>query len=249
MMNDFNLLTIIILFLLLILVIVIIVSIANKKDKSNDKAFYNLDNDKEYRSSIYRQISVDFKPYLQRLYKSLDDLNTKVSRATTDISQAQYNAMCDIFRSAERLSSQIDEYWNTAKFKKDFSYYIGLHYASHLLANSLKEEQQNIKDAFVECKRRQDALTRQIDMAKRQQEKYKGEQRYRISREIGELCKHHKNVSTWKGYIGSLNARYNQRVTDQNIKTAKYRDYIANNFGQRGQNWKNRCHQRALARK
>lgn len=249
MMNDFNLLTIIILFFLLLFVIVIIVNVANKKNKSNDKAFYNLDNDKEYRNGIYRQISVDFKPYLQQLYKSLDDLSTKISRASSEVSQAQYNAMCDIFRTAERLGSQIDEYWNSSKFKKDFSYYIGLHYASHLLANSLKKEQQNIKEAFVECKRRQDALTRQIDTAKRQQEKYRGEQRYRISKEIGELCKYHKSISIWKGYIGSLNTRYNQRVTDQNIKTAKYRDYIANNFGSRGQNWKSRCHQRALARK
>lgn len=117
------------------------------------------------------------------------------------------------------------------------------------MANSLKEEQQKIKDAFVECKRRQNILTSQIETAKRRQEKSHGEQRYRISKEIGDLCRIHQNISKWKSYIGSLNTKYNERVTSQNMKTAKYRDYIAENFGARGQRWKERCHQRALARK
>jgi hypothetical protein len=121
--------------------------------------------------------------------------------------------------------------------------------ASHLLANSLKEEQQKIKDAFVECKRRQNVLTSQIEIAQRRQEKSHGEQRYRLSKEIGDLCKIHQNISKWKSFIGSLNTKYNEHVTSQNMKTAKYRDYIAESFGTKGQRWKERCHQRALARK
>lgn len=113
----------------------------------------------------------------------------------------------------------------------------------------MKAEQQNIKAAFLECKRRQDRLGYQIEAAKRRQEKSQGEQRYRISKEIGDMCKHHKSISIWKSYIGSLNTKYNQQVTDQNIMTGKYRDYIAESFGTRGQNWRSRCHQRALARK
>ena len=248
MMKDFNL-YIVLALLVLILIIVFATRISRRKTSKNDNAFYNLNDDKSYRNEIYKQVSVDFKPYLQQLFKSLDNLNEKVLKANADISQAQYDAMRDIYQTAERLSKQINDYWNSRNFKKVFSYYIGLHYASHLLANSLKIEQQNIKNAFVECKKRQETLSYQIEAAKRRQEKSQGEQRYRISKEIGDMCKHHKSVSVWKGYIGRLNAQYNQRVTHQNITTAKYRDYIAANFGARGQNWKNRCHQRALARK
>ena len=157
--------------------------------------------------------------------------------------------MRDTFKHAEKLSPQIEEYWNNAKYKKDFFYHIGLHYASHLLANSLKEEQKKIKNAFVECKRKQDNLSYLIEATKRRQEKSHGQYRYLISKEIGDLCKQHKNISTWKNYIASLNTRYNNRVTQQNIRTAEYRDYIALHFGKRGQRWKERCHLRALQRK
>ncbi len=235
--------------LLISIVIVVIINKTGKKNSADDKAFYNLDNDQVYRNGIYKQISLDFKPYIQELFHSLDDLRQKVSKANSEISQAQYDAMRDIYETAAILSKRINDYWNSNKFKKDFSYYIGLHYASHLLANSLKAEQQNIKAAFLECKRRQDRLGYQIEAAKRRQEKSQGEQRYRISKEIGDMCKHHKSISIWKSYIGSLNTKYNQQVTDQNIMTGKYRDYIAESFGTRGQNWRSRCHQRALARK
>lgn len=246
-MENFNIILLTGMTILIILFIIIILNI-KKGNKTNDKAFYNLDDDKVYRNEIYKQVSLDFKPYLQQLFQSIDDLNNKVKKANAEISQVQYDAMRDIFQTAEKLSKEIDNYWNSSRFRKDFSYYISLHYASHLLANSLKTEQQNIKNAFVECKRRQQLLSNQINIAQRRQEKSHGEQRYRLSKEIGDMCKHHKNVSNWKNHIGSLNTKYNQRVTNQNIKTAKYRDYIASNFGTRGRNWKNRCHQRAISR-
>lgn len=248
-MEDYNVFIILGIIVLFIIIVAVIISKSSQEESKDDTALYDLGNDEQYRNAIYKQISIDFKPCLQQLLQSLDNLNAKVLRANSEISQAQCDAMCDIFKTAERISAQINEYWNSTKFKKDFSYYIGLHYASHLLANSLKEEQQKIKEAFVECKRRQNILTAQIETAKRRQEKSHGEQRYRISREIGDLCKIHQNISKWKSYIGSLNAKYNERVTSQNMKTAKYRDYIAENFGARGQRWKERCHQRALARK
>ena len=247
-MGKYNSIIIISLFVILVVIIIVIFRL-HKKRLSGDRVFYNLDNDQAYRNGIYKSVSLDFKPYMQQLFHSLDELNEKVKRSNNEISQTQYNAMRDIYQTAGILSKRINDYWYDKKYKKDFSYYIGLHYSSHLLANSLKSEQQNIKVAFVECKRRQVILSYQIEAAKRRQNKSMGEQRYLISKEIGDLCKHHKNISTWKNYIGNLNTKYNQRVTDQNIMTAKYRDYIADNFGVRGQNWRNRCRLRALARK
>ncbi len=38
-------------------------------------------------------------------------------------------------------------------------------------------------------------------------------------------------------------------ICQQHMETAKRRDYIASNFGERGRKWKERMHQRALIRK
>lgn len=235
--------------LALLIAIIIAINKFRKKNSTADKAFYNLDKDQVYRDSIYKQISPDFKPYIQQLFRSLDDLRQKVSKANSEISQSQYNAMRDVYETADILSKKINDYWNSNKFNKNFFYYISLHYASLLLANSLKNEQKNIKMAFLECKRRQGRLSYQIEAAKRRHEKSREKQRYHISKQIADMCKHHKSISIWKNHMGDLNSKYNQRVTKQNIITAQYRDYIACNFGARGLNWRNRCHQRALARK
>lgn len=241
--------------IILVLLIVIIVALRlfykrkkNKNYNNNDSGFYDLSNDNAYRNAVYRQVNVDFKPYVKQLYQSIDELKAKTNRYNKEINQAQCDVMENIMRSADLLSKQIKTYWESAKFKKDFSYYISLHYASHLLAGALKSEQQNVKNAFVECKTRQEKWSNKIAIAQRQQEKAHGQQRIAISREIGEMCKVHKNISLWKSHIGGINSRYNERVTKQNIETANYREYIANNFGIRGQRWKQRCHQRAVQR-
>ena len=235
---------------LIILIIIIIIAIyQGKKNSGKDKDFYNLNNDKKYRNGIYRQISLDFKPYIVTIFNNIDDLNDKVLKTTSEITQAQYDAMLDIFRSADKINRIINDYWNSTRFNKDFSYYISLHYASHMLANSLKSEQQNVKEAFLECKKRQDSIGRKIEHKKVQQKNTRGKQQSHITKEIGELCNYHKSISIWKSHMGKLNSKYNQRVTDQNIITGKYRDYIADNFGKRGRNWRDRCRRRALLRK
>ncbi len=205
--------------------------------------------DRRYRNNIYQKVSLEFKPHIQQLIQSIDKLNEKIQSASNGISQAQYDNMRDFLKNAERLSAQINDYCNSIRFKKDFYYYIGLHYSSLLLANSLKREQQNIKDAFVYCKKRQEALGRKIDAAKRHCKKSKGEKRDRISREIYEMCKYHKGISIWKSNIGRINSQYHERLDIQNVKTGKIRDFIADNFGKKGEDWKKKCHERALARK
>lgn len=148
--------------------------------------------------------------------------------------------MVHILQSADAIERQIRDYWNSNRFNKDFMHYIGLHYASHLLAGAIKEEQQKIKDTFVSCKNRQEQWSKKIEAAQRQQERLHGEQRRKMSAEIGEMCKIHKQISTLKGQIGAINTQYNKRVTQQNIETAKRRDYIGTHFGERGKLWRDR---------
>lgn len=233
-----------------LLVLVIIIALYQKANRQNssiaskssgsDVNFYNLSNDRAYRDGVYRQVNIDFKPYIEELYRSIDELLKKARQYDNEVNQAQYNSMISILQSADFIEQQIRSYWNSSKFNKDFLHYISLHYASHLLAGAIKTEQQKIKEIFVSCKQKQEQWGQKINTAQRHQEHMHGEQRRKMSAEIGEMCKIHKNISALKGQIGAINTKYNNRVTQQNIETAKRRDFIGTHFGKRGKLWRDR---------
>lgn len=237
-------------FIALVILIIVIIYVYQKrkirndrniaKSSENDNDFYNLNNDYAYRNGVYRRVNIDFKPYIENLYRSIDEVYVKTKQYQGEINQAQYNSMIQILQSADTIERKITEYWNSNRFNKDFMYYIGLHYASHLLAGTIKAEQQKIKATFVSCKNRQEQWSRKIEVAQRQQEHPHGEQKRKISSEIGEMCKIHKRISILKGQIGAINTQYNKRVTQQNIETAKRRDYIGTHFGERGKRWRSK---------
>lgn len=101
----------------------------------------------------------------------------------------------------------------------------------------------------MKCKNEQKKWADQIESLKYRQQRASGKQKSDISQEIGTCCKAHKRISTLASQIGAVNTQYNQRVSQQHMETAKRRDYIATNFGDRGRKWKERMHQRALIRK
>lgn len=210
------------------------------ENSDSDQNLYNLNNDSTYREGVYRQVNTNFRPYIEKLYQDIDELLKKVKTFNSEINQAQYNSMVNILNKANDIEKQIEDYWNSSNFDKDFAYYIGLHYASHLLADAIKAEQQKIKDIFLSCKDRQDLWGKKIDSAKRKQERAFGEQQRKLSAEIREMCKVHKNISILKGSIGAINTQYNNRVTQQNIETGRRRDYIGMHFGSRGKKWRDR---------
>ena len=208
---------------------------------------YCLD-DKQYRQYVYRSVQNDFKPYLQQILDAIDKIRALEEQNRTELNQATYNAMVEIYNKANEIEEKIKAFWNSSQFNKDFSFYIGLHYASHLLGNAIKQEQQIIKNSFVECKNQQKKWSNQIDNLKFRQQRANGKQKVEISQEIGECCKAHKRISILASQIGATNTLYNQRVSQQHMETAKRRDFIAANFGERGGKWKERMHQRALIR-
>lgn len=210
------------------------------KSRNSDVNFYNLSNDKDYRNGVYRQVNIDFKPYVEKLYQSIDELLRKAKQYDSEVNQAQYDSMVSILKTADSIEQQIRSYWNSNKFNKDFLHYISLHYASHLLAGAIKTEQQKIKEIFISCKQKQEQWGQKINIAQRHQEHMHGEQRRKLSAEISEMCKIHKSISVLKNQIGAINTRYNNRVTQQNIETAKRRDFIGTHFGKRGKLWRDR---------
>ena len=234
-------------FILLIIVIIgLTILFFCHKEKDEDIG-YGLD-DNRYRRHVYRSVHNDFKPYLQQILDAIDKIRALEEQNRTELNQATYNAMVEIYNKANEIEEKIKAFWNSSQFNKDFSFYIGLHYASHLLGNAIKQEQQIIKKSFVECKNQQKKWSNQIDNLKFRQQRANGKQKVEISQEIGECCKAHKRISILASQIGATNTLYNQRVSQQHMETAKRRDFIAANFGERGKKWKERMHQRALIR-
>ena len=234
-------------FILLIIVIIgLTILFFCHKEKDEDIG-YGLD-DNRYRRYVYRSVHNDFKPYLQQILDAIDKIRALEEQNRTELNQATYNAMVEIYNKANEIEEKIKAFWNSSQFNKDFSFYIGLHYASHLLGNAIKQEQQIIKNSFVECKNQQKKWSNQIDNLKFRQQRANGKQKVEISQEIGECCKAHKRISILASQIGATNTLYNQRVLQQHMETAKRRDFIAANFGERGKKWKERMHQRALIR-
>ena len=234
-------------FILLIIVIIgLTILFFCHKEKDEDIG-YGLD-DNRYRRYVYRSVHNDFKPYLQQILDAIDKIRALEEQNRTELNQATYNAMVEIYNKANEIEEKIKAFWNSSQFNKDLSFYIGLHYASHLLGNAIKQEQQIIKNSFVECKNQQKKWSNQIDNLKFRQQRANGKQKVEISQEIGECCKAHKRISILASQIGATNTLYNQRVSQQHMETAKRRDFIAANFGERGKKWKERMHQRALIR-
>ena len=138
-------------FILLIIVIIgLTILFFCHKEKDEDIG-YGLD-DNRYRRYVYRSVHNDFKPYLQQILDAIDKIRALEKQNRTELNQATYNAMVEIYNKANEIEEKIKAFWNSSQFNKDFSFYIGLHYASHLLGNAIKQEQQIIKNSFVECK-------------------------------------------------------------------------------------------------
>lgn len=243
-----------ILAILLILILIIIISfllwyiISRSKESNEINSVYDIDDD-NYREYIHQSVQKEFKPYLQQILNNIDLINSLIRKNNKEFDRATYEAMSEVYRKADETERLINKYWNSIKFKQNFHDCIGLHYTSHLLGKVLKQEQQDIKDVFVDCKNKQKAMGNYIDNLKYRQQRVIANQKFVIGKEISICCKKHKQMSIVASEIGAINSEYNKRVTQQNMETAKKRDYIAENFGERGRLWKERMHNRALKRK
>lgn len=239
---------IVIILIALILLIVFLTKIITGTgyDPNDDTELYEAQNDSAYRRYIYNNISTPAKPHIDQIFQTVDNINKMVEQYNANYDQARYNAMKNIFDTANQAEAKIKSCWNNVQFNKDFSFYIGLHYASHMLGMAIKSEQIKVRDTFVIYKNEREREGKIIDELKRRQETCSKNQKKEIGQEIAARCKKHKQISILTSQIGEINSQYLKRVTQQNIETAKRRDYIASHFGKRGIEWKERMRMRAL---
>lgn len=170
----------VVIIVVIIAVIIIALVINGLKSSEPEEENYGLD-DNQYREYVYKSVPRDFKPYLQQILNAVDEIKEMERRNSSELNQASYNAMVEIYNRANEIEEKIKEYWNSNQFNKDFSYYIGLHYASHLLGNAIKQEQQIIKNSFVKCKNEQKKWADQIENLKYRQQRTSGKQKSDIS--------------------------------------------------------------------
>ena len=63
---------------------------------------------------------------MQQILNAVDEIKEMERRNSSELNQASYNAMVEIYNKANEIEEKIKEYWNSNQFNKDFSYYIGL---------------------------------------------------------------------------------------------------------------------------
>ena len=242
----------VLLFIVVLTVAVITIAILIAKKTNNDANDYELhraDDDSLYKQYIYQNTSQVAKPYINQIFQMIDDINHLAEQYKSSYDKAYYNAVKSIYATAERAEKKIKWCWDNSKFNKDFTFYIGLHYASHLLGLAIKAEQFKIRDTFVKYKIEREREAKLIENLKYRQMHVAKSRKSEIGLQIAEHCQLHKRICILTNQLGEINSLYLSRATQQFIETANRRDYIASHFGERGKKWKERMRLHALQNK
>lgn len=94
-----------------------------------------------------------------------------------------------------------------------------MHYASFTLADSIKREQENIRDVYVRYKMECDQLSKQINYLSQQIESSNGRQKYEYMQQHKAIYKKRQRLSKLKNVFAARNAQYLKKVKEQNAYT------------------------------
>lgn len=216
----------------------------NKSKEITNNTKHKIDENTEYKKFINNQTNFEFRSKLSELYKSIQELEEKKLNFQSEFDMTKYKYIMQILDRSNEIECLIDRYWEDKKLKKDFMACIGLHYASHMLSQARKSEQLEIKKMFVSYKEAQDQWTDKINISKEEKNKYNGQRRAEIEKNIYDMCEIHKNISRLKNKLGEINTIYLNEIKEIDKKTGDKRDYITHNFGKRGLDWRERLDKR-----
>lgn len=236
----------------IVLVIVVIVAISihvhNKskagKRKKKVQRIRSGFGDSSYRSEILNSLPAEQRLDFSNLYHRLDELQSFINQNKIQLESLESQKISDIEKKIQDSTNQIRNQWNCLKNKRDFHHCICIHYASFTLADSIKRQQENIRDVYVKYKEECDQLARQIDFLNRQIANSNGQKKYEYMQQHKVCCTRHQRLSTLKNVFADRNTQYLQRVKEQNAYTKQCREYIIRNFGERGRIWGERLKQR-----
>lgn len=217
----------------------------NKKKKTKRTSASNF-NSQSYRNEILNSLPSDARLDYTHLYNKLSDLQRLIDLNQTSLEWQKTEAIDDIDAKIRNSQSQIDNKWYYLQKKQSFYHYIGLHYASFTLADSIKREQEVLRNTYVKAKNECDRLSREIDKLSTEISKSHGHKRHELMQHHKKLCEQHQRISKLKNVFGNRNTQYLNMVKAQNEKTRKYREYIIHNFGTKGRTWGQRLQQRKM---
>lgn len=214
----------------------------SKNRKLNVEHWSNAD----YQDTILNPLSNNAKLDYSYLYRAIDEIYNLAQRYQNHLDIQKIAVAEDIEHKIIELQKQIQRKWSQIEKEKEFYHCIALHYASFTLANSIKQEQEILRDAFVKSKIECDRLSKEIKKLNRSIPNAHGSQRYELMQQHKKLCDQHKHLCQIKSVFGRRNTEYLEQVKKQNRITAKYREYIIFNCGQKGRRWGRKLRMRKL---
>lgn len=230
------------------IIFVIIIYVHNKsKARKKRKAVCKIKSDlgdSSYRSEILNALPVEKQLDFSNLYCRLDELQGVIDQNKRQFEVLESQAIDCVEKKISDSQNKIRNKWDYLEGKRNFHYCICVHYASFTLADSIKRQQENIRDIYVKYKKECDQLAEKIKWLNFQIEGSNGHKKYEYMQQHKACCTRHQRLSKLKNVFADRNAQYLRRVNEQNAYTKQCREYIINNFGQKGRLWGNRLKQR-----
>lgn len=233
-----------------VIIVIIFIAVKIKSAHDADSTFEK----QEFGGQAYKQTVLDSVPEYYRLdYSNLldkiDSLNRGTNRIIATLDEQEIAAIDSINSRINESQNKINTHWNSLQQRRNFYYCIGVHYASFTLANKIKREQEQIRNSFVKLKQQCDLLHNEIETLNVMIKNSHGSQRYELQKRHQALCAKHQKLCKLKSIFGNRNTQYLSMVSEQNRKTAVYREYIIGHFGTKGRLWGKKIKARKLDQK
>lgn len=231
--------------LVLVILILLLWGIFRSPPKKKKKQITQW-SDTDYENIILDSLPDDVKFDFTYLYESIGEICNMANHYQYCLDAQKVEAADSIQRKIKESQNLIKQKWQQIQEKKDFYRYIGLHYASFTLADSIKKEQEILRSAFVSAKKQSDRLSAEIGRLNEVIPNTHGHRRYELMQQHQKLCAQHKRICHIKNIFGGRNAQYLNQVKAQNKITMEYREYIIHNFGRMGRTWGQKLQKRKL---
>lgn len=229
-------------------IIVISIHVHNEsKERKRRKAVRRIRSDfgdSGYRSEILNSLPAQEQLDFSNLYRRLDELQSFIDQNKRQFESLESQAIDRVEKKIKDSQNQIRNKWNYLKNKRNFHHCICVHYASFTLADSIKRQQENIRNVYVKYKKECDQLAGQIEFLNLQIVNSNGQKKYEYMQQHKACCTRHQRLSKLKNVFAARNTQYLQMVKEQNAYTKQYREYIISNFGEKGRIWGERLKQR-----
>ena len=193
----------------------------------------------QYWQSIRSQLS---KQEAKRYEETIREANLLKAQCKELVNSRQKESISRVLTAAKKLRDHMDAEEKRLASNNDYKKCIAMHYASFTAANRIHETREQMKLLRDQAYSEKMRLDREISAMKVRQTS-----RFENSMQISEACRNHKKMHILlQEYSNAASSLY-EMENNQNQQTIYYREYIRNNFGNRGKAWYSRLMKRKAA--